>query len=58
MKSKADRLKKLSAHGMSLEELIRCVMSVDPMPLWEKEKAERQEKEEKNHKAEKKGEVA
>jgi len=46
MKRKAERLKKLSAHGMSLEELIRCVLSADPKPLWEQEKEERKRKEE------------
>jgi len=40
-KNKAERLKRLSAQGMSLEELIRCVMSADPRPLWEQEKRER-----------------
>ena len=45
-KNRAERLKKLSAHGMSLEELIRCVLSADPKPLWEQEKAERKAKEE------------
>jgi len=48
MKSKQrERLKPLSAQGMSLEELIRCVMSADPKPLKEREKKEREEKEEK-----------
>lgn len=45
-KNRAERLKKLSAHGMSLEELIRCVLSADPKPLWEQEKEERKAKEE------------
>lgn len=41
-KAKAERLKRLSAEGMSLPELIRCVMSADPKPLWEEEKRERE----------------
>jgi hypothetical protein len=45
MKTKRERLKPLTAQGMSLEELIRCVMSADPMPLKEQEKREREEKE-------------
>ncbi|MGO9118023.1 MAG: hypothetical protein ACLQPD_10475 [Desulfomonilaceae bacterium] len=53
MKEKSERLKRLSAQGMSLEELIRCVMSADPKPLWEKEKQKRKEKEEKKSKKEK-----
>ena len=58
MKHKTERLKKLSAYGMSLEQLIRCVMSADPKPLWEEEKAERERKEEKKRKKEKSGEAA
>ncbi len=50
MKPKNERLKPLSAQGMSLEELIRCVMSADPKPLWDKEKKEREEKAEKKRK--------
>ena len=46
-KKRTERLKRLSAQGMSLEELIRCVMSADPKPLWEQEKREREEKAEK-----------
>lgn len=49
-KKKAERLKKLSAHGMSLEELIRCVLSADPKPLWEQEKAEREQRKAKKKK--------
>lgn len=45
MEEKNERLKKLSAHGMTLEELIRCVMSADPKPLREQEKEERKRKE-------------
>lgn len=48
MKRKTERLKRLSAHGMSLEQLIRCVMSADPKPLWEQEKREREEKRRRN----------
>jgi len=57
MKPKNERLKPLSAQGMSLEELIRCVMSADPKPLWEQEKREREEKAEKKRKK-KAGEAA
>jgi hypothetical protein len=46
MAEKRERLKKLSAQGMSLPELIRCVMSADPQPLWEQEKRDREEKKE------------
>jgi hypothetical protein len=49
-KNRAERLKRLSAQGMSLEELIRCVMSADPKPLWEQEKEERKAKKEKKAK--------
>jgi len=49
-KKRAERLKRLSAEGMSLEELIRCVTSADPKPLWEKEKAEREAKIERKRK--------
>ncbi len=52
-KSRAERLRRLSAQGMSLEELIRCVMSADPKPLWEKEKADRKVKEEERAKKKK-----
>ena len=52
MKNKTERLKKLSAQGMSLEELIRCVMSADPKPLWEQEKAKRKVKKGVNRKKE------
>lgn len=58
MKSKTDRLKKLSAHGMSLEEVIRNVMSADPKPLREAEKAERKKKEKKKSNKEADGECA
>lgn len=44
MKKKNERLKPLSAQGMSLPELIKCVMSADPKPLWEEEKLEREKK--------------
>jgi len=44
-KNRAEMLKKLSADGMSLEELTRCLMSADPKPLREQEKAERDAKE-------------
>jgi len=49
-KARAERLKRLSAQGMSLQELIKCVMSADPRPLWEKEKRGREEKEERKRK--------
>ncbi len=50
MKAKRERLKRLSAYGMSTEDLIRCIMSADPKPLWEQEKREREEKAEKKRK--------
>lgn len=40
-KKRTDRLKKLSAEGITMEELIGCVISMDPEPLWEQKKAER-----------------
>ncbi|MBI4965723.1 MAG: hypothetical protein HY913_20770 [Desulfomonile tiedjei] len=43
-KNRAERLKKLSAQGMSLEELATCVLAADPKPLWEEEKAKRKAK--------------
>ena len=46
MKPKTERLKRLSAYGMSLEELIRCVMSADMTAFREAEKAKRKAKEE------------
>lgn len=46
MKPKKERLKRLCAYGMSPEDLIRCVLSADPKPLWEQEKEERRAKEE------------
>ncbi len=49
-KNRAERLKRLSAQGISLEELIKCVMSADPKPLWEQEKQERGQKKAKKHK--------
>jgi hypothetical protein len=48
MKVKTERLRRLSAQGMSLIELIRCVMSADPKPLWEQEKRKREAKQTKN----------
>lgn len=48
MKAKTERLKKLSAHGVSLEDLIRCVLSADPKPLWEQERREREKKRRRN----------
>jgi len=50
MKEKPERLKPLSAQGMSFDELIRCVLSADPRPLWEQEKEERKNKEKKRSK--------
>jgi hypothetical protein len=50
MKRKNERLKRLSAQGMSLEELIQHVMSADPKPLWEQEKRERERKKAKKRK--------
>ncbi len=44
-KDRAERLKRLSAQGMSLEDLIRHVMSADMQPFWEEEKAKRKTKE-------------
>jgi len=58
MKSKNERLKPLSAQGMSLEELIKCVMSADPKPLWEQEKREREEKKAKKHRKKGRGQEA
>ncbi len=55
MKEKPERLKRLSAYGMSLEEVIRCVMSADPKPLWEQEKRKREEKAEKKRNRKKTG---
>ncbi len=49
-KKRSERLKRLSSEGMTLEELIRCVMSADPKPLWEQEKREREEKKERKRK--------
>jgi hypothetical protein len=46
MKKGSERLKRLSCYGMTLEDLLRQVMAVDPKPLWEEEKAERKKKEE------------
>jgi len=37
-KNRAERLEKLSADGMSLEELIRCLRSADPKPVGKQEK--------------------
>jgi hypothetical protein len=37
-KNRAKRLEKLSADGMSLEELIRCLRSADPKPVGKQEK--------------------
>jgi hypothetical protein len=55
MKAKNERLKPLSAQGMSLEELIKCVMSADPKPMWEQEKKGREEKTEKKRKGKERG---
>lgn len=49
-KAKAERLRRLSAEGMSLPELVRCIMSADPKPLWEEEKREREAKRKKGKK--------
>jgi hypothetical protein len=49
-KNRVERLKRLSAQGMSLEQLIKCVMSADPKPLWEQEKQVREEKAEEKRK--------
>lgn len=51
-REKTERLKRLSAQGMSLEQLIKCVMSADPRPLWEEEKAARKQKEDRKRKDE------
>lgn len=44
-KKRTEMLERLSAHEMSMEELIESVMAVDPKPLWDQEKREREEKE-------------
>jgi hypothetical protein len=41
---KKERLKPQSFYGYSLEDVLRAVMHVDPKPLWEEEKRERERK--------------
>jgi hypothetical protein len=52
-KDRVERLKRLSAPGMSLQDLIRCVMSADARPLLEREKEERQRKKKQTDRREK-----
>jgi hypothetical protein len=58
MKRKTERLKRLSCYRMDTKEFIRRMLEVDPKPLWEEGKADRQEKEEKKRKKEESGEAA